>query len=149
MSNDQICQYNSESLEHLGLISATLDKTKIISKIDHRLPVSKIHGSKISMGERFAALIYNAMGFIDSRLYLFPEFLSGKPIKKLFGRDIDPKCFNDDSMGRLLDAISEYGVNKLFTELSMEIGMENNLLGKSIHCDTTSLTLSGEYKDDS
>jgi hypothetical protein len=29
-------------------------------------------GAKVSMGERVAAMILNGLGFMDSRLYLFP-----------------------------------------------------------------------------
>jgi transposase len=71
----------------------------------------------VSHGERIAAMILNGLGFIDSRLYLFPEFLSDKPLDRLFGRPMLAEWFNDDASGRCLDAIAEYGVTKLFTEL--------------------------------
>ena len=34
------------------------------------------------MGVRLAAMILNALGFIDHRLYLFAEFLKDKPLQK-------------------------------------------------------------------
>jgi transposase len=45
--------------------------------------------------------------------------------------------------------ISEYGVTKLFTELSLHIGKVRGLLGKSAHVDTTTLSLYGDYDYDS
>ena len=68
------------------------------------------------MGERVAAMILNGLGFIDTRLYMFPEFLENLPVNRLFGREIDANFFNDDALGRCLDEIATYGSTKLFTE---------------------------------
>jgi hypothetical protein len=57
-------------------------------------------GSKVSHGERVAAMILNGLGFIDSRLYLFPEFLSDKPLDRLFNRPMLAEWFNDDASAR-------------------------------------------------
>ncbi len=53
--------------------------------MDKYLPVSSKHGSKVTMGQRVAAMILNGLGFIDDRLYMFPEFLENKPVDRLFG----------------------------------------------------------------
>ena len=97
------------------------------------------------MGERVAVMVLNGLGFVDTRLYMFPKFLEKRPVSRLFGRKMDAAWFNDDSLGRCLDAIAEYGVTKLFTELSFSIAQQHNLFGKSIHFDTTSLQLEGAY----
>ena len=52
-------------------------------------------------------MILNASGFIDHRLYLFPEFLKDKPLQRLFGETLQASDFNDDVLGRFLDAIHE------------------------------------------
>ena len=126
-------QFSSAHLGHLGLVADKIDDLHIIDLIDNRLPVSEAHGAKISHGERVAAMIMNGLGFIDNRLYLFPEFLSDKPLDRLFNRPMQAKWFNDDATGRCLDAISTYGTTKLFTELSLTIGQARGLLGKSTH----------------
>jgi transposase len=138
-------QFSSAHIGHLGLVADKIDSLNLIDLIDHRLPISAAHGSKVSHGERIAAMILNGLGFIDSRLYLFPDFLSDKPLDRLFNRPVQAEWFNDDATGRCLDAISEYGTTKLFTELSFIIGQSRNLLGKSIHIDTTTLSLYGDY----
>jgi transposase len=138
-------QFSSAHIGHLGLVADKIDSLNLIDLIDYRLPISVAHGSKVSYGERIAAMILNGLGFIDSRLYLFPEFLSDKPLDRLFNRPVQPEWFNDDATGRCLDAISEYGTTKLFTEISLIIGQSRNLLGKSIHIDTTTLSLYGDY----
>lgn len=146
MSSFESEQVSSLHLGHLGLVADKIESLGLIELIDRRLPVSEEHGSKVTHGERVAAMIFNGLGFIDSRLYLFPEFLSDKPLDRLFNRSVKPEWFNDDVLGRCLDTISDYGSNKLFTELSLHIGQTRGLLGKSIHVDTTTLSLYGDYE---
>ena len=131
-------------IDHLGLVADQIDQLNLIGLIDERLPI-KGNGSKTSMGERVAVMVLNGLGFVDTRLYMFPKFLEKRPVSRLFGRKMDAAWFNDDSLGRCLDAIAEYGVTKLFTELSFSIAQQHNLFGKSIHFDTTSLQLEGAY----
>lgn len=139
-------QFETKSLDHLGLVIDVIEELDLINLIDQRLPISKAHGAKVSMGERVAAMLMNGLGFVNSRLYIFPEFLEKKPIQRLFNReDIKADYFNDDATGRCLDAIAEYGVTKLFTELSFIIGKRKNLLGDSVHFDTSTLQLYGAY----
>ena len=139
-------QFSSTHLGHLGLVADKIDSLNIVNLIDNRLPISKAHGAKVSYGERVAAMIMNGLGFIDSRLYLFPDFLSDKPLVRLFNRKVQAEWFNDDASGRCLDAISAYGTTKLFTELSLSIGLARGLLGKSTHIDTTTLSLFGDFE---
>jgi transposase len=139
-------QFSTCHLGHLGLVAAKIDSMDLIGLIDRRLPVSELHGAKVTHGERVAAMILNGLGFIDSRLYLFPEFLSDKPLDRLFTRKVQAEWFNDDATGRCLDEIAAYGPTKLFTELSIIIGQARGLLGKSTHIDTTTLSLFGDYE---
>lgn len=139
-------QFSSSHIGHLGLVADKIDSLNLIGLIDRRLPISTPHGAKVSYGERVAAMILNGLGFIDSRLYLFPEFLSDKPLDILFNRPVQAQWFNDDASGRCLDAIAAYGATKLFTELSLTIGQVRGLLGKSTHIDTTTLSLYGDYE---
>lgn len=149
MYNFQSEDINCKKLEHLGLVADTVNELGIINKIDEKLPVSLDKGAKVTMGERVAAMIFNGLGFVDNRLYVFPEFLQSKATNRLFERNIEAEYFNDDALGRCLDAVSDYGTTKLFTEISFAIGKDNNLLGNSAHFDTTTLSLYGEYDRDS
>jgi transposase len=112
-------QFSSSHIGHLGLVADKIDSLNLIDLIDRRLPISTAHGAKVSYGERIAAMILNGLGFIDSRLYLFPEFLSDKPLERLFNRPVQAEWFNDDASGRCLDAISAYGVTKLLGRLAV------------------------------
>ena len=148
MDNISAQAISTKHIGHLGLVADKIDELGLIDLIDQRLPVSKECGAKLSHGERVAAMIINGLGFIDTRLYLFTKFLEDKAIDRLFDREVQLDWFNDDALGRCLDAISDYGVTKLFTELSFLIGEKKGLLGESVHVDTTTLSLYGEYESD-
>ena len=132
-------------LDHLGLIAVTLEKVGLIKKIDQRLPLEK---PKTTMGQRVAVVIFNGLGFVDDRLYMFPEFLHNKPVDRLFDGDVEAENFNDDALGRCLDAIYAYGTTKLLSEVAFEIEIEQGLLGRTFNIDTTFLTVSGDYEEE-
>lgn len=137
---------STKHIGHLGLVADKMDELGLIKLVDERLPISEAHGAKVTHGERVAAMILNGLGFMDSRLYMFPEFLADKSVDRLFEREMNVHCFNDDATGRCLDEIAAYGSTKFITELAFKIGREKNLLGKSVNIDTTTLSLYGDYE---
>ncbi len=137
---------SGQQLDHLGLVASVIKRLKLIERIDAKVPVSKEKGAKVSIGQRVAAMILNGLGFTDDRLYIFPEFLKNKPIARLIAPGLSAADFNDDALGRGLDAIFDYGETKLFSELALHIGLDEGLLGSAAHFDTTSLSLYGAYE---
>lgn len=136
----------TDVLDHLGLVAATIEQLGIVKQIDKQLPLTQ--AAKTTHGDRAMAMILNGLGFMDDRLYLFPKFLGNKPVSRLFGKDLCASDFNDDALGRFLDAIHAYGENKLFSEIAFPIALKHRLLSKSAHFDTTSLTVYGDYEED-
>lgn len=139
-------QLSIHTFGHLGLVAATIDKLGLVDKIDKLIPCGDC--AKTTIGQRVKAMILNGLGFIDYRLYMFPQFLEDKPLDRLFGENLSPELFNDDSLGRGLDKIAECGVTKVFSTIAMAVGIENNLLGRNVNADTTTLSLYGEYPKD-
>ena len=135
-------------LDHLGLVASTIDDIGLVQKIDTRLPLSLNKGVKVTIGQRVASMIINGLGFMNSRLYMFPEFLENKPVDRLLGDGLIADDFNDDSLGRALDVIHEHGINQLFSEIVFSIAIEQKLIGNSIHLDSSSLSVHGEYAED-
>lgn len=136
----------SKQLGHLGLVAATIKDLGLIEKIDARITLNRSKGGIVSYGKRVAAMVLNGLGFINSRLYMSQMFFHDKPISAMLGDEISAEHLNDDCLGRCLDAISEYGTTKLFSEVAFEIAKEQGLLSRSLNLDTTSLTLYGEYE---
>ena len=138
-------QLAGQALDHLGLVAGMMKKVHLKERIDTLLPISKEQGAKLTMGERVSGMILNAMGFIGVPLYMFTGFLHDKPVHRLLGKHVRAKDFTDDALGRCLDAIYKYGATKLFSDIAFSVASQLDLLGKTVHVDTTSLTLYGDY----
>lgn len=138
--------YRTEQLGHLGLVAATIKKLDIVNKINQRIPLDRKKGGKVSHGHRAAAMLLNGLGYVNRTLYLSPHFFENKPMDLLLDGNFDHTDFNDDMLGRNLDAIANYGTTKLFSEIAYEICRDNNLLQGSYRLDSTSLALYGDYE---
>ncbi len=136
---------SSQPLDHLGLIAAVVQDLGLEEKIDSKLPINAQMGSAVSMGKRVHAMILNGLGFINTRLYMFSQFFENKPLERLLGPGISAKHLNDDAMGRCLDGIYEYGCTKFYAEIASTIAIEQKLLGKNAHHDTTTINVEGDY----
>lgn len=135
---------HSETIDHLGLVAATIQDIGLIEKIDNLIPVSKDKGANLTIGQRVAGMIINGLGFVDTRLYMYAEFLADKPLERLIGDGVLPVHFTDDALARGLDEIAKYGVEKLFASIAYPIALENDLLGNNLHMDTTSFSVFGD-----
>jgi transposase len=142
--NDDI---NIESLDYHGITAGFINKLKLVERIDARLPISKNHGAILSHGQCVKAMIICGLGFTQSPIYLCHHFFENKALSVLFGEGVKHEHFNDDALGRTLDAIYAYGVTELFAEIANEIAQEFMPVIKRqrVHLDTTSLKLSGNY----
>ncbi|TWX70391.1 IS1634 family transposase [Colwellia sp. C1TZA3] len=138
---------NIESLDYHGITAGFINKLKLVERIDARLPTSKKHGAILSHGQRVKAMIICGLGFTQSPIYLSHHFFENKALAVLFGKGVKHEHFNDDALGRTLDAIYAYGVTELFAEIANEIAQEFMPATKRqrLHLDTTSLKLSGDY----
>jgi transposase len=136
----------TDVLDHLGLVAATIDKLGLAKEIDKRMSMTR--AAKTTYGQRAMALLLNGLGFMDDRLYMFPKFLENKPVSRLFGGSVTANDFNDDALGRFLDAVHAYGENKLFSEIAFPIALKYKLLSRTAHLDTTSLSVYGDYEED-
>jgi len=140
-------QVSSQSIDHMGLVAATIHDLGIIQAIDKLIPVSTQKGARLTMGERVAGMILNGLGFIDTRLYLFAEFLSDKPLDVLIRKGIEAEDFTDDALGRCLDAIHAEGVETMFSSIAYPIALQHGLMGSASHMDTSTLSLHGVYSE--
>ena len=136
---------SSTVLDHHGLVAGIVRELGISERIDSRI-VRSDPRSIVSTGTAVAAMIVNGLGFTNRRLYLVGQFFFGKPLDRLLGTDgLRPEHLNDDALGKALDRIHSYGVTRLFCEVSLEILVEHNLLGKFARIDTTTFSVEGEY----
>lgn len=133
-----------ESIGHLGLIAATLQEIGLMETVDRLL--GKVEGG-VRYGQRVGAMILNGLGFINTALYMTPRFFHDKPIELLLGENVSAAQLNDDSLGRCLDKIADYGVTKWYSEITLDIIQKAGLLTRTVRMDSTSLSLYGDYTD--
>jgi transposase len=80
-------EYTSQSIEHLGLVSAMFNELEIERVVNQALGYES--GSRIiSPGQALKAMVLNGLGFAGRRLYLTPHFFENKPVESLIGTGI-------------------------------------------------------------
>jgi hypothetical protein len=65
--------YQSQILDHLGLVAAMFDALGIGDIIDQAICQDTIK-RQVSVGQAVKAMILNGLGFVNQRLYLVPYF---------------------------------------------------------------------------
>lgn len=137
-------QITTRTLDHLGIVAGLCQELDVARRINE-LVETRNQAAKVTAGDAAVAMILSGMGFVKRTLYLTPRFFEGKPVARLFGKELCADDFNDDSLGRGLDAIADFGPEKLFASVAFGIGQERGLIGTSARLDTTSVSLEGEY----
>ena len=93
-------------------------------------------------------MVLNGLGFVERRLYLFPDFFDDIAVEHLLGAGTTRDQLNDDVLGRTLDAISNYGPTELFNEIVSECLLSTPYGCRCIHVDTTNFSVTGDYEPD-
>jgi transposase len=137
-------QYQSYTLDHLGVVAGMCDELGIAELID-RVIVQDRDKRTVSVGTGVKAMILNGLGFVNRALYLTPHFFEGKPLARLLGPGIQAEYLNDDVLGRHLDELYEYGVTPLYSLLAAQAVQRLGLGCRFGHLDTTSFHTDGQY----
>jgi len=135
-----------QSVGHLGIVAGAYDSLGISKVIDRAIPKNRHHN--LSHSQIVKAMSINGLGFIERRLYLFPEFFDDIAVSRLLGPGITRDHLNDDVLGRTLDAIAEYGPTELFNEIVAECLLPDEFGSHCVHIDTTNFSVTGEYEPD-
>jgi transposase len=136
-----------KNLDHLGIIAGIVDEIGIESIVNESIGIDK--REKISAGKIVKAIILNGLGMLSKPLYLFPQFFQDKPVEKLLGTGIQASEINDDKIGRVMDSIREYGLEKLWLKIAFKVIKTYHIKTDYSHLDSTSISVEGEYKDNS
>jgi transposase len=134
-------------LDHLGIVAGIVKDLGIVKMVDTLLGVDK--QEEVSAGEVIVAMIFNGLGFVSKPLMLTPQFFEHKPLEILIREGVEPEHFNRHKIGRVLDTVSEYGCEKLFSTIALNVCNKEGVNLSVGHCDTTSHSLTGEYDADS
>lgn len=112
---------------------------------------------KLTVGTRLKALLIN-IGTDRKALYKVKEFYEKRDVEVLLGEGVSAEDLNDDALGRALDILYDMDLDKLYPQIALYTvkqlkvldGYEERFGGLiPIHADTTSISLTGEYSDQS
>ena len=144
-------KYSTKVLDHLGLVAGMCQELKIGEIIDGQLP-NDSPDKILSTGTAVVGLILNGLGFVNKRLYLVSKFFENKPVDKLLNVSyLKSEHFNDDALGRALDAVYKYGASKLYSLISSQairyLSDTYGLKLESGQLDNTNFHLHGSAKE--
>jgi transposase len=115
--------------------------TEVIDKATQQDPEMRI----VTAGHAVKAMVLNGLGFINQQLYLVPHFFQNKPISRLIAPGIQASHLNDDTLGRALDTLYNFGVTELYSLIAATAATRLGLTPKFRHLDTTSFHVDGRY----
>lgn len=134
--------YQSQVLDHLGLVAGMFDELGIGEVID--AAIAQDHTKRtVSLGQAVKAMVLNGLGFVNQQLYLVPSFFQNKPLARLVGPEIHAAHLNDDVLGRALEALYEYGIPPLYSLIAAQAAQRLGLTSQVLHLDTTSFHVDG------
>ena len=80
-------------------------------------------------------------------LYRVEEFYSEMNLNVIFGEgeEITADAFNDDALGRALTKLAKAHPNRVYLALALSAIKVHNVKTRTVHADTTSIFVAGEY----
>ena len=138
-----LSQIKAHTVHHLPIIKAYADKIQLVEIINQLIPSHK----KVDHGTMVLAMIIDTLTGRNP-LYRLEEFYSKQDTELLLGKKIYPSELTDDSIGRTLDAIYDYGSMKVFSVIALQASKVFEIISRYIHFDTTSKSVFGDYRID-
>lgn len=143
MSDSLRIDVQDQDIDHLGIITGIVDEIRIVEIIDQLLGTQE--QEKVSPGQIFKALILSCMRFLTAPLYLFSQFFEGKATEHLIAPGVLPENLNVTRICRVLDKLYRYKVTKVFVKIALEVVKKFTIKLKSVHLDSMSLSVGGQY----
>jgi transposase len=135
----------TQNLDHLGLV-AGMCKEIGVAKIVDSVCGPQAKNKHLTYGQCVEAMILNGLGFVGRTLYLYSEYFEDKPVDLLIGAPVKPEHVDDNALGRTLDKLFEIGVSELYTKIALQAMTSLGIEVKSLHIDSTSFHVDGEYQ---
>lgn len=136
-------RYETQRIDHLGIAAGICQEIGLIEEIDRQVGPSE---QKVSVGQGVQAMVLNALGFSSRALYLMPNYLHNKPVDLLIGGGLIAEDFNDDSLGRSLEALYAKGVTEVFAQVAARALRVYGIEHRFVHVDSSSFHLHGQYE---
>src|SRR5215468_1755495 len=128
-------------VHHLPIIKAYADQLGLVGLINHYVPTEM----EVDAGTIVLGLVLDTLSG-RSPLYRLEEFFAQQDTELLLGKALPPQAFTDDTVGRVLDRLYDFGTMRLFTACAVRAAMRFGLERRYVHFDTTSRSVWGDYQ---
>jgi transposase len=128
-------------VHHLPIIKAYADQLGLVSLINHYVPTEM----DVDAGTVVLGLVLDTLSG-RSPLYRLEEFFAHQDTELLLGKALPPQAFTDDTVGRVLDRLYDFGTMRLFTDCAVRAVTRFDLARRYVHFDTTSRSVWGDYQ---
>jgi transposase len=128
-------------VQHLPIIKAYADQLGLVGLINHYVPTEM----EVDAGTVVLGLVLDTLSG-RSPLYRLEEFFAHQDTALLLGKALPPHAFNDDTVGRVLDRLYDFGSMRLFTACAVRAATRCGVERRYVHFDTTSRSVWGEYQ---
>src|ERR671933_2024876 len=128
-------------VQHLPILKAYADQLGLVSLINHYVPTEM----EVDAGTVVLALVLDTLSG-RSPLYRLEEIFAQQDTELLLGKAVPPQALNDDTAGRVLDRLYDFGTMRLFTACAVRAAMRFSLERRYVHFDTTSRSVWGDYQ---
>ncbi len=127
----------------LPLVNAILDRLKVDCLLERALP----SGGRVSPARALGVLLRNIVLNDRQPIYTHAEWAARAEPGLIGLTDGQGACLNDDRVGRALDRLFDADRAALLTEIVLRTIREFQVELDQLHNDSTTLTLTGEYRD--
>jgi transposase len=128
-------------VRHLPIIKAYADQMGLVSLINHYVPTEM----DVDAGTVVLGLVLDTLSG-RSPLYRLEECCAQQDTTLLLGKAVPPHALNDDTVGRVLDRLYDFGTMQRFTACAVRAATRFDLECRYVHFDTTSRSVWGEYQ---
>jgi hypothetical protein len=125
-------------VHHLPLIKAYADQLGLVSLLNHYVPTEM----DVDAGTVVLGLVLDTLRG-RSLLYRLEEFFAHQDPELLLGKALPPHAFTDDTVGRVLDRLYDFGTIRLFTAGAVRAAIRFGLEHRDVHFDTPSRSVWG------
>lgn len=141
---DEAPEITSSKLDHLPVIGQALGRLGLRQVVDELCPPDPRH--IVTHGECVEAMIA-AILLGTHTLYEVGDTLQPYDLEAAFGWTHDPEQFNDERLGRALDALVDAGLMPINAAAAVRSMKVYALSLARMHLDTTSASVFGQYEE--
>src|SRR4029453_4394690 len=119
-------------VHHLPILKAYADQLGLVSLINHYVPTER----GVDAGTVVLAMVLDTLRG-RSPLDRLEEFFAQHDTELLLGKAVSPQALNDDTAGRVLARLYNFGTMRLFTACAVRAAMRLSLERRFLNCLTT------------